>query len=671
MLKEELMNSKDIFENPFENVNANILNAKQIVEYWCSPVDFDEHKFRTCPFPIILQGFRGSGKTTILKYFSYPAQKERADKKGRSLISVITEEKEIGFYYRCDDSFISTFKSIFQNVNYNGWTKIFNNYLELIFCKQILDIYKLLIEQKEINPIQNQEMIKEILNGTPLSDNIFEYNLDCLYNTISAQINYINDYKNRSIFIKENFKPKIILELFTISARIVGQLKKYIPELKNVLFVFLFDEFENLTHDLQKLFNAVIKFTHGDISLRIGRRTEGNITNETINNVEYLSENNDYYLVSLDLAPVQKDGNEFQKYFSEIAQKRFLNMQKNNGVKYDLLTMFGDKENYDDECRDVCRQRDTHLKYILTEDEDIKKDPILCDNIIHIIQNKENPIAETINALWVIRSKEDKLEAAKQVAKTMECFFSKNENINVKKYANDYDNKYRYAITVFLSSVYKKDKLYYSFNTISYLSNGNPRIFINICRTIISYALFFERNKFLETGKISREIQSKAIHNFSKSQFDEICSIMTYGNNIKALIQNLGHIFSALHTDKKVRYPETNQFYFDELSLSEHDREIIKTALSWSVIIKKDKTQRITAGNKKRGILYYFNKVFSPFFNISFRARGGINQDFTSQEIHDMLDNENAYTKIINRIMQKSSTRKKIDTQNDKQLRLF
>ena len=80
MLNNGIINSKDTFENPFEDINANVLEPKKIVEYWCSPFaqgllsNFDEHKFRTSKIPIILQGSRGSGKTTILKYFSYPSQ---------------------------------------------------------------------------------------------------------------------------------------------------------------------------------------------------------------------------------------------------------------------------------------------------------------------------------------------------------------------------------------------------------------------------------------------------------------------------------------------------------------------------------------------------------------------------------------------------------------------
>lgn len=676
MLKTETMNSKDIFENPFEDINANVLDPRQIVEYWCSPFEqgilnnFDEHKFRTCKVPIILQGSRGSGKTTILKYFSYPAQIERAEKKKESLLSIITAEKEVGFYYRCDDSFISTFKAIFQSLNPDGWTKIFDNYLELIFCKNILELYCLLVNRGEVNPYFEQEMIREILNNTSLKDALEELNMECLYRKVSEQVYYINDYKNRSVFVETAFEPELLLELFAVSGEIVNQLKKYIPALKDVLFVFMFDEFENLTHELQRRFNTLIKFARDDISLRIGRRSEGIITNETVNDVEYLRENNDYYLASLDREVEQRDRNNLREYFLGIAEKRFLIMKQSNGPSFELLTMFGDKENLDAECREVCKERSTHLQYILREDAVIAKDDKLCEQIIQIIRNVENPIAETINALWVIRSRKDKIEAAKQVAMTMDSFFSDKKDLNVKKYADDYNNKYRYAITVFLCSVYKRDKLYYGFNAISYLSNGNPRTFINLCRTIISDAYFFEKKKFLETGTISKETQSKAIHNFAKSEFDEICSIIKYGKSIRTLILNIGNIFADYHKDRRIRYPETNQFYFDEMSLYDYDKEIIKTALSWSMIIKKERAQRITAGDSKKGDLYHINKVFYPIFNISYRTRGGVNPKFDRQQMHDMLIRGDVASNIVGKATERAA-KKKAKSDDNGQMSIF
>lgn len=678
MLNNGIINSKDTFENPFEDINANVLDPKKIVEYWCSPFaqgllsNFDEHKFRTSKIPIILQGSRGSGKTTILKYFSYPSQIERAEENKTTFLNTIAYEKEVGFYYRCDDSFISTFKSIFMNVDHERWTIYFDHYLEMIFCKSILEMLFVLIKRKEVDLGDEKEFILELIKAKSLEKYDIELSLNGVYGFICDQVNYINNFKNQFIFTNEKFAPQIIVSLFDFSEKIISLLKEYIPEFKEVLFVMMFDEFENLSTDLQKRFNTLIKFAKENISIRIGRRSEGIITSETINQTEYLRENHDYYLASLE-KELDKNNKNVREYFLEIAKKRFSVINGDHTQALDIVHMLGDKENYDVECMEACKSRKLHLTYILKEIPELSEDENMRERIIEIIKNDENPIAETLNALWVLREKKNYYDAAKNVANIMRSYFAKDGQEDTKKYANDYTNKYRYAITVFICSVYKRSKLYYGFNAICYLSNGNTRTFINLCRTIISDALFYEKKKFIDTGMVSKEVQSRAIHNYSQAEFDEICSIIKYGNYIRNFVMNIGNIFSTFHKDRKMRYPETNQFVFSEVDLYPQDREIIEVAKSWAMIIKKEKAQRVTASIDKKADIYHINKIFYPIFNISYRTRGGVNPTFSREEIHGMLTSMN-YSPISldNELKQENKHQKtRKNGRDDGQLSLF
>ena len=81
--------------------------------------------------PIVLQGARGSGKTTILKYFSFPVQCERAQKNAMPVKSQIIRDGGVGFYLRCDDSFLSMFKTVFSVLVKDAWQACFKHYLEL------------------------------------------------------------------------------------------------------------------------------------------------------------------------------------------------------------------------------------------------------------------------------------------------------------------------------------------------------------------------------------------------------------------------------------------------------------------------------------------------------------------------------------------------------------
>lgn len=650
-------NMTDSFSNPFDEINANVIDFKKIVEYWCDPFEsgllsnINEQNFRLSKIPVILQGSRGCGKTTILKYFSFPAQVERSIlNKEKSVLNRIKDEKEVGFYFRCEESFISTFIAIFRNVSPDNWSKFFECYIELIFAQKILDMLFTLKDRGEIKALPN-DVVKSILLNYVTDQQQDNLDMKDLYDLLHQGVVYFEQYKNRILFTNEKFEPSIFVGIFSISENIITNIKSTIPEFKDVIFLLMIDEFENLNQDLQRLFNTIIKFVKPDISIRIGRRSEGKFTTGTVNDIEYLSENHDYCLA--------KVGNEqkinlLKKYFSKVASLRFRKTDylQLEGESTDISSMLGVKEDLLKECRAICDNRKLHVEYVLKQVDKLAADENLRRTIINIIKNDDNPIAETLNALWVIRAKSgDYKSEAIYAAKTMHAYFSDQESAGVKKYKNDYNNKYRRAIAIYICYAYKKEKKYYSFNTLSHLSNGNIRTFINLCQSIINYAMFYEKNSFVKTGKISELAQNRAIRNFSKSEFDDICSVVYAGDKIRRFVLNLGNALSEYHKDKKIRYPETTQFTFDETLLYPEDAEILHTAESWSIIIKKEKVQRASAGIKERKELYYMNKMFTPLFNISYGTRGGVNLRLGQGDIHNLLHDDSYYPKCVVRLL--------------------
>lgn len=633
-------NTVTSFKNPFDDYNANPLAPDLIMQYWCTPFsigalkDFDETRFFAEKMPIVLQGSRGSGKTTILKYFSFPVQCERAIQSNITVAQQIINDSGVGFYLRCDKSFLNMFQAVFAVVVQDKWLSCFKHYLELFFAKNLL--YVLLSIQYE-NYLSENVLIQE-LQLTQFDEKLNLKSLKELEEYLASEISYINRFKNEALFTKAPFEPTHIWDFYELSKVLIDIMKKYIPNFHNINFLLLIDEFENLPVDLQKMFNNMIKFCDTGMSIRIGRRSENEriITKETVNSVEYLREGNDYRLLILDY-----QGTEIQRlkpYLLGIAQKRLAAFEGIE-VPTDLSKILGDMEDFDAECSRVAAKRNTHLSILLRENTRIASDRALESQIIEIIANPENRIAEALCALWVSRcaDDEDPVTAARLACGAMHAYFEKKEHPLKDKFKNDYNNKYRYALTVFICSAYKKDKSYYSFNTLCYLSEGNTRIFINLCKAIISDALFYEKKQFIETGRISYESQSRAIKEYSNSEFDSVCSIIQNGKAIKDLILSIGNVFSDYHKDKLVRYPETTQFSYYPDELSESSKEILDYAESWALISRRKKPQRLSAGTKQEGYLYALNRVFSPMFNISYRIRGGVNVFFTAEEIDKMI----------------------------------
>ena len=662
------------FRNPFDDYNANVLEPGLIMQYWYSPFQtgalkgIDEHDFFSQKMPIILQGSRGSGKTTILKYFSFPVQNERAMVEGVHLKEQVLRDGGTGFYFRCDNSFIREFQSVFNLSYQDRWVSCFEHYYELFVVKSLLDFISLLSSQED--DICADEIVRQAMLGNLGEDMAFD-SIEMLRNYINSEIQYINTYKNESLFTNEEFKPKHIWSLYDLSGRIIQSISQEVLDLNGITYLLLIDEFENLPHDLQKMFNTFIKFCRSSISMRVGRRSENIVTTETINDVEYLREQNDYKLVVLDQ---WKEIQAIKPYLLGIAQKR-LDAFEGLKIRTDLISMIGDKEDLDAECQSVADENNKHLKAILSGNEILERDRKLMEIVVSIISYPENRIAEMLCALWVARCDNDVnyIEMAESARSAMIAYLQKGDHPLKKKFADDYNNKYRYALTVLLCLVYKKDKLYYGFNDLCYLSEGNARTFINLCKSILSDALFYEKKRFYETKTISYISQARAIKNYSISEFNSVFSIIQNGKSIRELVLSLGNVFLEFHKDKYVRYPETNQFIFVYDTLPEEEKRVIDTAVSWAIIKKRKDPQRLSASIAKEGDIYTINRIFSPVFNISYRTRGGVNVYFSSEEIHDMMSGQFKKNKLgATSSRKRSSPTKRLKPEKNKdQLSLF
>ena len=371
--------------------------------------------------------------------------------------------------------------------------------------------------------------------------------------------------------------------------------------------------------------------------MRIGRRSENEsvVTKATVNAVEYLREGSDYRLIILDY-----QGSEIQDlkpYLAGIAQKR-LEAFEGISVFSDISRILGEKEDLDAECRRVVAGRNRHLHELLKANPRLSSDEELRNKVVSIISTNDNVLAVALCALWVARSEDgDLLESARTSASAMDAYLNKTEDLQKDKFKSDYDNKYRYALTTLICSLYKKDKAYYSFNTICYLSEGNARTFINLVKAIISDALFYERKQFLNSSQISISSQCRAIKDFSTTEFNSVCSIIQDGKSVKNLILKIGNVLSEYHKDKLVRYPETTQFVYDLEKLSADGRAVVDTAESWALIKRRKEKQRLSAGVGQEGYLCAINRVFAPIFNISYRIRGGVNIIFSASDIDSMI----------------------------------
>lgn len=618
-------------------ISANAIDSNEILEYWYSPftsiINCSEDTIFADSLPIVIMGGRGTGKTMILRYFSYDVQKLESKKNNLSIIKHLCEKKSIGVYIR----FGIELKN-FEAFNYplERWKIIFTHYFELSIALKYTNILIDLLNENQIaedNAEQITSKIKILLEDAE-SNNLFEIKKE-----IEKRLIEVNKFRENIVFGNDNFNPKKTFKGQSLTVGLVEIIKECIPELKDITFLILLDEYENFKPWQQSIINTMLKFanTEKKVTYRIGMRLEGFHTHETITPTENLKVNRDYKKIVIEEFVHSIEGKKkYHQFLKQICEKRLSSVPifKEKGL-IDITKFLGNQENFENEAKEIVRSDPKRLfKEFLNE---------CSEDIIDELSFSDNPLLEMLNILWANRKQAE----SKEIKTAMNDYLAKRTNPLSLKYKNDYTNKYKFTLLVLLASLYKTQKKYYSFNTFAYLSSGIVMYFIELCRETFESAYFYDRESLLEGKIIDSKIQARSALKTAKDELETIKTIENNGTKLYNMVQNLGNIFREIHLDKQCKYPETNQFAI--ISPLDKKSEIGKnfnTALMWTLIQRKSKLQQTSIG-KPKGEVYTLNRIYSPIFQISYRTRGGYIEEYDEAYFEKLLNLQNIKPKAF------------------------
>lgn len=612
------------FKNPFLDYNANTYNEENILKHWYSPFntiidEVSENDLFDDPMPYFISGHRGSGKTMILKYMSYPCQKLKL-KSSEDDISFIEKLESMTVYVRLDTSAVMNMDTFGSNDEV--WKGVFVEFFELNMFFALLDLVKDLINDKIITEnetvllFENISKLLKVDSGWCIND--FENYLGELNNEIDA---FRSDYYFDDSLV---FNPENGIGEKSATFKAVDLLVENIALLNNKKIVFALDEFENYNEIQQQYVHKLIKFCNSssgsNTNFRIGFRTGGIWSNTTFNDDEYLRENFDYRMLSINqYMDKGKAGlSKYKRFLQKVAEGRLKDVPEYNingciNIEDYLLKA----EDWEEESRTIVGTERKHFKLINKGFD--------TDENINLISNPDKPLQEVYNIIRL-----NKGEDPSAIKRGMDEFNNSLDTTLAKKYNNNYINKYRYSAVFLLCNIYRKPKQYYSLNTFAYLSSGSVRTFINLCRETFALAAFEDLDSLLNGNIISKDIQTRAANKISQTEIEMIKPIKGHGNLLFNLVNGLGDEFKKMHQDPNLTYPETNQFAFG-YPIGKDEERVIKKGLVWSVLLKKDKNQQITIGEKK-GVIYSINRIYSPYFQLSYRTRGGKNLVFYNRD---------------------------------------
>ncbi|MFQ3247370.1 MAG: hypothetical protein ACI9SP_004025 [Arenicella sp.] len=625
-------------QNPFEITKAVDFTDKQITDYW---VDNAGEKFRdslkpASTMPMIILGGKGTGKTHLMRYFSYASQKIRHDE----ILEGICADGYIGIYLRCGGLNANRFNELGDSKGDAAFSYFMDLWLSEICIRTVMDIFE--TAAKDI-PFEKEVAgeICRLFNDTNVES--------CL--TLEESLEIVLK-KQRTIDLAVNnypFTEEINIDIETSPGKLVFSIPQilcnHIPELKDVIFSFFIDEFENLDKNHQKYVNTLVREKELPCSFKIGSRLYGIKTLETYsaNEVNRVGSEFDYLTLGmLETSSKQK----YRKFCRTLFTRRLKEagfIQVNVEPVKDIDNFFELFENDDFFSKPLefiqtkysSDNRPASLKLIkkLTEFGSTK------ENISEIITNlsvANNPLLEKLNYFlfyqdWY-QNKDLKISAI-TIGESSAQFEETRDATRHKQALNHFKGD---LYAQLLKECDRKQQ-YYGIDTFIDMSAGIPRNFLMILKHVFQWSSYRNENPFRWPVKISMESQRQGVNEAAEWFYRDA---RISGNDVESVrdsISELARLFRSVRFSDKPTECSISTFSVNASQLTRESRDAINLAtfLSLLIEIKGGQRDRNSGGVDAK---YQINPMLAPRWDLPISRRGTI--ALNKDEVNSIFDSE-------------------------------
>ncbi|MEA3274822.1 MAG: hypothetical protein U9Q81_05930, partial [Pseudomonadota bacterium] len=146
--------------NPFDITKATDLSDEEIQLLWVDmPASggFEALAKPTSPMPMMVLGGKGSGKTHLLRYYSFAVQKLRHS---RRLLEGVKKDGFVGVYVRCGGLNYSRFSGKGQSEEV--WNSVFAYYVDLWLAYGVLSTIAEVLAQSELEENEHEAFCRSV-----------------------------------------------------------------------------------------------------------------------------------------------------------------------------------------------------------------------------------------------------------------------------------------------------------------------------------------------------------------------------------------------------------------------------------------------------------------------------------------------------------------------------
>ena len=641
---------KNTIPNPFNITKAVDFSDQEINDYWVdipSGDGFAAMAKPTSPMPMLILGGKGSGKTHLMRYFSYPLQRIRH---GQEVIGGIQKDKYIGIYLRCGGLNSARFRNKGQTEEV--WADVFAYYMELWLSQLALGtILSAVGGMRELKD-RESDVTAELSALIDLRGLAPPANLSGLNALLRKLQQELDDAVNNSA-ITRTLPVHIAVTRGELIFGIPRVVAANLSSLRNCLFLYLIDEFENLLQIQQKYVNTLLRERQSPCTFKIGARLYAVRTFSTYSADEDNKEGSEFEALRLD--SVLRENKRYEEFAKRLIAKRLgeLNRLQSapttlNANAKSLGECFEEAqksqfsasetayviEKYRGRERPYFKNLHQHLERGLRANAtpglrqlaDIEK-------VLRLLRYPDFPLLEKANIFFFYQdwsSKRNLLEAARKIAD--EC----GRYLDDKSKGDRYKEGLLHFKADLLAQLYRdtdKPQRYVGLSTFVEISSGLPRNLLIILKHTFAWATFYGERPFQGTP-ISMRSQQAGVLEASEWFYRDARMIGREAQLVMDGINRLGTLFRGIRFSEKPSECSCSTFSANVSRSSETARRILDLAEKWSLLI--DVGGQRDRNTKRIDRKYQLNPMLAPRWDLSIYRRGVI--ALTPEELNAVFD---------------------------------
>ncbi len=630
--------------NPFNITQAKDFSDEEILKFWVDLTGpngnggFDTIVKPRSVVPMLLLGGKGSGKTHLLRYYSFRSQAIRSS---HDVLEGITQDGYIGIYVRMGGLNAQRFSGKGKADDY--WARVFQYYLDLWLGQVLLNCIEEVCDSRPLPEETESALCAEVWELFTHTDGEVPSTLGGLCTYLSGLQKKLDRAVN-DISSTRNIEVDVTANPGALIFGIPKVLAKWISNLEDCVFVYLLDELENITENQQKYVNTLIREKENPTTFKVGARLYGHRTYYTLSADEILVEGSEFEEVRLD--DLLRNNEHYEHFAMRLIARRLIEhsyfppeFEQSPELGDRLVKSFegSDKEDLEEAERDRVvskfAERDrpyfARLRSQLSDAIDGRISPGLDDpeHIVEVISQlacREEPLLEKLNTFLFYRAWKDgdnSLSAAARIHSKCSAFIESGERVS------DYDGVLNHFKSDLLAQLRKDCGLkqrYRGLKMMISMSWGVPRSLLVLLKRTFDRALFRDEDPFKSTP-ISIKSQEDGVRRATDWFYADAKIKGRYGTLARESIGRLATLFRSIRFSDKPSECSLVAFSTDLSEVTEEAQQVIKLCCDYSLLVMVGERQ--DRNSERIDKIYQLNRMIAPRWELPIFKRGDIALD--------------------------------------------